>query len=67
MSEYIIRFEEDENGLIARRMEEVVRCRDCMNMEDDIFCSRIGHQVLLDGFCSNWERKDQEDGVNDSI
>lgn len=63
-------FRRDENGLIARRMEEVVRCRDCVNRkdrEDDVYCSYSGHWVLLDGFCSEGERKDQEDGVNDSI
>ena len=61
MSEYIIRFEEDENGLIARRMEEVVRCRDCMNREDDIYCSHSGHQVLLDGFCDRGERAEESE------
>ena len=61
MSEYIIRFEEDENGLIARRMEEVVRCRDCVNRGDDSYCSHIGHFVLPNGFCSKWEREDLED------
>ena len=59
MSEYIIRFEEDENGLCARRMEEVVRCRDCVNREDDVYCSHSGHQVLLDGFCDKGERAEE--------
>ena len=61
MVEYIIRFEEDENGVFARRMEEVVRCQDCVNRGDDSYCSHSGHQVLPDGFCSKWERKDLED------
>lgn len=61
MIEYIIRIEEDENGLIYRRMEEVVRCRDCVNRGDDSYCSHSGHQVLPNGFCSKWKRKDRED------
>lgn len=61
MTEYIIRFEEDENGVFARRMEEVVRCRDCVNREDDVYCSHSGHQVLLDGFCSGGEKKEEDE------
>lgn len=56
MTEYIMRFDTDENGKLinARRMEQVVRCCNCENVEyDEIFSDYWckGRVVKPDGYC----------------
>lgn len=63
MIEYIMRFDEDDSGKLinARRKEEVIRCRDCINHQyDAIFniawCN--GQAVKPDGFCEKGLRQE---------
>lgn len=63
---YGVRFyDKSKEGAIERR-EEIVRCRDCMNVDVEDYgawghvwhCERIG-EVEPDGFCAWGERREQ--------
>lgn len=63
MIEYIMRFDEDDSGKLinARRMGQVVRCRNCENVEynelfSDYWCN--GRVVKPNGFCENGLRQE---------
>ena len=63
MREYIMRFNEDDSGKLvnARRMEHVVRCKDCPRVSKDVlfgmwWCN--GHIVKPDGFCERGNRSE---------
>lgn len=66
MIEYIMRFDTDENGnlISVRRMEQVVRCKDCPHVSKDVlfdmwWCN--GHIVMPDGFCDKWDVEEDSD------
>ena len=66
MIEYIMRFDEDDSGKLinAKRMEHVVRCKDCPRVSKDVlfdmwWCN--GHIVKPDGFCDKWNMVEDSD------
>lgn len=65
MIEYIMRFDTDENGKLinARRMEKIVRCCNCENVEydelfSDYWCN--GRVVKPDGFCREGGKRSEQ-------
>lgn len=62
MPEYIMQYDVDETGKLinARRKEELVRCRDCINRQHDTifnisWCK--GQAVKPDGYCDEGSMK----------
>ena len=62
MPEYIMQYDIDDTGKLikARRKEELVRCRDCMNRQHDTifnisWCN--GKAVKPDGYCNAGRRR----------
>lgn len=66
MIEYIMRFDKDDSDKLinARRMEQVVRCRNCENVEydelfSDYWCN--GRVVKPNGFCEKGLRQEDDE------